>query len=452
MGDVLVDRIRAFRRALEKRSGERIVETEHGFAFLDDSTPDVYDANYLAVTGATAPATVLAKEADEALAGRHHRRVIVVGGGAGLADDFAGLGYMTSPHLVLVHRRPADRIVKTTSVREVALEEILPARTEATLREPWGDEEIADQLNRTKERTAATVPMRFFAVIAGGRVAGYCELRELGGVAQIEDVEVLDEFRGRGLGRALVQHALTEARARNDLVWLQALADDWPRELYARLGFDVVDRDDVYTLLPHPLTRLRLTTPRLELRLGTLAELRALYRVAAAGVHDPAEMPFEVPWTDSLDEDTFLAYHHDTLAAWRPEHWRLNLITFNDGGPIGSQGIEAESLADTRTVQTGSWLGQAWQGRGLGTEMRAAVLTFAFAGLGATLAQSGAMAGNEQSLGVSRKLGYDVTGTHIMSPRGEPVVHTDLELRPERFTSPVPVEIDGLDRVRSLFG
>jgi RimJ/RimL family protein N-acetyltransferase len=447
-----VGQIRDFRRLLEERAAERRMPTAHGVAVLADSTPHVYDANYLRVAGAAAAATVLAGEADEALAERHHRRVTVVGGGEGLANEFGELGYTRATHLVLVHERPIDRRVDTSSVRDVTLEETLAARTTATLGEPWGDEEIARQLNYAKERLAETVPTRFFATTVGGEVAGYCELRELNGVGQIEDVEVLAEFRGRGLGRALVQHALEEARRENDIVWLQALADDWPRELYAKLGFVVVDRDDVYTRIPHPLTRLILRTPRLELRLATLAEQRALYRVAEAGIHDPAEMPFEVPWTDTLNEEAFLAYHRETLDGWRPEEWRLNLVAFHDGDPIGSQGLEADALARTGTVRTGSWLGRDWQRKGLGTEMRAAVLTLAFEGLGVERARSGALAGNAQSLGVSRKLGYRVVGSHTLSPRGKPVEHTDLQLDRDRFSSPVPVEIEGLDRVRELFG
>ena len=60
-------------------------------------------------------------------------------------------------------------------------------------------------------------------------------------VAQIEDVNTLTEFRGRGLGRAVVQAAVEEAARNGELVFLEALADDWPHELYAKLGFDVVD-------------------------------------------------------------------------------------------------------------------------------------------------------------------------------------------------------------------
>ena len=59
-------------------------------------------------------------------------------------------------------------------------------------------------------------------------------------------------YRGRGLGRAIVQHALAEARRVNDVVFLEALADDWPRHLYTKLGFDVVDRRDFLTRFPIP--------------------------------------------------------------------------------------------------------------------------------------------------------------------------------------------------------
>jgi RimJ/RimL family protein N-acetyltransferase len=84
--------------------------------------------------------------------------------------------------------------------------------------------------------------------------------------------------------------------------------------------------------------------------------------------------------------------------------------------------------------------------------MRAAVLQLAFDGLGAARATSGAIQGNPQSLGVSRKLGYVETGSHLVSPRGEPVEHLDLELRAAAFSSPVPVEIEGLEPLLPLFG
>jgi RimJ/RimL family protein N-acetyltransferase/ribosomal protein S18 acetylase RimI-like enzyme len=447
---VVVDRIRDFRRTLAHASAERTVVTAHGTTLLADSIPSVYDANYLSVETAVAPAAALAAEADATMEERFHRRVVVEQGGVRLAGDFTELGYSLSTHLVLAHAREPDRRVDTSMLREVELDELVPARTAAMLAQPWGDADLARQLDELKRLIAAATPTRYYAAFADGEIAAYCEVRSDGRVAQIEDVETLERFRKRGLGRAVVQHVLDEGLRTHEIVFLEALADDWPRELYRKLGFDIVDRRDVYTRFPHPLTHLRLRTPRLELRLATVAELRALFRVAQAGIHDPAEMPFGVAWTDDLDEAGFLAHHSDKLTNSGPVSWALPLVAFHGGQPIGVQEVRGERFAAERTVDTGSWLGRAFQGQGLGTEMRAAVLTLAFDELGAERATSGAIQRNPQSLGVSRKLGYVETGTHLVSPRGEAVEHLDLELAADRFRSPVPVEITGLDGVRSL--
>jgi RimJ/RimL family protein N-acetyltransferase len=143
-----------------------------------------------------------------------------------------------------------------------------------------------------------------------------------------------------------------------------------------------------------PLWQLRLHTERLELRLPTEAELVELFHVAEAGIHPPEEMPFFVPWTDDLRLDAFLEFHGGTWESWRPEKWTLNLITFRDGRPIGSQSIEAENFSANREFQTGSWLGAPHQGHGLGTEQRAAVLELGFRGLGAVAAVSGSLVHN----------------------------------------------------------
>lgn len=416
---------------MQRLAAERIVATAHGTALLSPSIRQVYDHNYLSVEHAEVPPEVLAAEADGAMDDCFHRRVVVEDGTPGLADEFVALGYVRSTHLVLVHEREPDRRVDTAMVRELALDELLPARAEATLREPWGDAEIAAELNESKRHVAAAVPTRFFGALAGGEVAGWCELRVGDGIAQIEDVEVLAEFRGRGLGRALAQHALDEGLRAVDTVFLEALADDWPRELYAKLGFVAAGRRDVYTKLPDPLTRIRLRTPRLELRLATAAEIHRLYRVAEEGIHDPAYMPFSVPWTDDLDEAGFFAH----VSAIDPDE--LRFVAFLDGEPIGVQAIHVQP----EHVGTGSWLGRRYQGRGLGTEMRAAVLTYAFTCLQATAVRSSAMVDNARSLGVSRKLGYRLVGSDVVAPRGEPVEHLELELTADRFVSPVPVEI-----------
>ncbi len=71
---------------------------------------------------------------------------------------------------------------------------------------------------------------------------------------------------------------------------------------------------------------------------------------------------------------------------------------------------------------TGSWLGRRYQGRGIGTQMRAAVLHLAFGGLGAQQAVSAAFEDNPASLRVSRKLGCRDDGIEWHLVRGRPAL------------------------------
>ena len=200
-----------------------------------------------------------------------------------------------------------------------------------------------------------------------------------------------------------------------------------------------------------PLYGVRLRTRRLELRLPTREEIDALFDVAARGIHPPEEMPFGVAWTDDLNRDRFVEFHESALDRWDPLDWTLNLVTFLDGAPIGSQAISGERFRERRVVKTGSWLGSPFQGRGYGTEQRAAVLELAFRRLGAAVAESGALEQNLASQRVSEKLGYRAVGESTVSPRGEPIRHIDYRLeRPEWRGA--PVEIEGLEPCLPLFG
>ncbi|WP_017539852.1 GNAT family N-acetyltransferase [Nocardiopsis halophila] len=170
-----------------------------------------------------------------------------------------------------------------------------------------------------------------------------------------------------------------------------------------------------------PLYGLRITTPRLELRLPDLEELDALASVAAGGVHDPERMPFRTPWTDAPPAErarSVLTYFWKAQAEWRPEDWRLQLTVFADGSPVGIQEIAATDFAVVREVSTGSWLGLPHQGRGLGTEMRAAVLHLAFAGLGARAARTAVLDGGAASRRITERLGYRSDGADRVAVRG----------------------------------
>ncbi|HYO44599.1 MAG TPA: GNAT family N-acetyltransferase [Candidatus Limnocylindrales bacterium] len=207
---------------------------------------------------------------------------------------------------------------------------------------------------------------------------------------------------------------------------------------------------------PWPLFDLRIRTPRLELRLPTDDDLIALARVARAGVHDRPTTPFLVPWDELPSpafERQFLVHWWRTRGEWAPDAWTLGLAVVVDGEPVGIQDLTARDFGRRRTVITGSWLGLTHQGRGYGTEMRAAVLWLAFEELGALVAESGYIDGNGASASVSAKLGYVANGERLVVPKGAPVTERLVRATPRTWRRDlVPVVVEGLEACRGLFG
>lgn len=171
-----------------------------------------------------------------------------------------------------------------------------------------------------------------------------------------------------------------------------------------------------------PLFDIRITTPRLELRLPTEADLQQLAEVALQGIHPPETMPFGAPWTDAAPDDlrrSMLQHHWEKQGVWSPDAWDLSLAIFIDGQPAGFQSIRTKQFPILRSVDSGSWLGNAWQGRGFGTDMREAVLHFAFDTLGALTATSHAFDDNDVSVAVSEKVGYRPDGEDFWVSQGK---------------------------------
>jgi RimJ/RimL family protein N-acetyltransferase len=206
-----------------------------------------------------------------------------------------------------------------------------------------------------------------------------------------------------------------------------------------------------------PIFDIRIRSPRLELRLPDLDMLDELATLAAAGIHPPETMPFAVAWTDQSSpelERATVRWHLLQLASWSPLAWSFNPVVLYQGNVVGSQGINSTNFVATRSVTTGSWLGRAYQGQGLGREMRAAILEFAFSGLGAQAALSGAFSDNAASLGVSRALSYEHSGEVIVQRRGLPAEQIRLRLSRARWEQSArpQVELEGLEACREFFG
>jgi RimJ/RimL family protein N-acetyltransferase len=132
----------------------------------------------------------------------------------------------------------------------------------------------------------------------------------------------------------------------------------------------------------------------------------------------------------------------------------LPFAVIEQGRVIGNQELTAESFAGSRSVSSGSWLTASAQGRGLGVEMRAAVLHLAFAGLGALEAQTSAWIDNAASQRVSRRLGYLRDGEMLMARRGEPTRHLRFRLTRDAWQQNHfdGIEVHGLEPCLAMLG
>jgi len=205
-----------------------------------------------------------------------------------------------------------------------------------------------------------------------------------------------------------------------------------------------------------PLFDLRIKSERVEIRLPNDEVLVKLARLAATGIHDPAMMPFLHPWTDEPSpslERGLMQWGWRHRAEWTPNHWTFNGAVFIEDEVVGVQSLMADDFAAERSVKTGSWLGRAHQGRGIGKEMRTAILSFAFDTLGAREALSGGFVDNEASLKVSRALGYEENGRRTIDRRGVATEMVDLRLDVSKWRQSLrtAAEVMGFEECRDFF-
>ncbi|WP_369192343.1 GNAT family N-acetyltransferase [Streptomyces sp. R08] len=167
-------------------------------------------------------------------------------------------------------------------------------------------------------------------------------------------------------------------------------------------------------------------------------------------------MPFHVAWTDAPPAQrarTVVQRHLFLLGAWNTGSWVLQLCASVGGTVIGVQELMARDFGLTGEVSTASWLGAEHQGKGYGTEMRAAVLELAFAGLGAEYATSAAFEDNYASLSVSRRLGYQSDGIDQFVVRGKARIARRWRMNRELWNQErsTTVTVHGLPACREFF-
>lgn len=205
-----------------------------------------------------------------------------------------------------------------------------------------------------------------------------------------------------------------------------------------------------------PLLDLRLSVADLELRPMTEADQLPL----AALLPDDVELDPKATRYPGLYEATnrrvigFQSYWN-SYGSWKPERWRLPFCVRAGGELVGVQELEAEDFALLRTVDSASHLAPGARGRGIGRQMRRAVLALAFGPLEAQAAITSAWHDNHASLAVSRALGYQPNGESLHRREDGADTMTHLRLRRSEWLAgagAAGVVIEGVQACLPYFG
>jgi len=210
----------------------------------------VWVLNELTVAAADVDADTLVYALDELYPHLPHRRAFVETPAAGerLAPAMRERGWLVERDVFMALGDRGDRRADPGPAREVDEATIRSVEAQTIAEEPHGAPDIIGQLLDARSRFGAAGGARYFVGAADGVDAAHATLYSDGAVAQVEDVGTLRAFRRRGLARAVCTTAVEAALdAGHELVFIVADDEDWPKDLYERLGFEAVGRPWCFT-------------------------------------------------------------------------------------------------------------------------------------------------------------------------------------------------------------
>jgi ribosomal protein S18 acetylase RimI-like enzyme len=209
---------------------------EHGTVLRATRYPDYYDLNTIRVEDDPGmSADELAAFADEVQGDLAHRRFDFERAEAAepLRRRFEELGWMAE-RLVWMGLETAPPPQPDIAVAEVPYDDVHDLRV-AWLQEDFPEIDMGGYLGEARE-VAERRGAQVLAVSDGGTAVGYAQLEHRDGSAEIAQVYVHPDHRGRGLGTAITCAAIHAAGPARDL-WIVADDEGRPKELYGRLGF-----------------------------------------------------------------------------------------------------------------------------------------------------------------------------------------------------------------------
>ena len=213
---------------------------EFGTAAFTPELPLRRDSNYLLLER-DAPVDRIVAAAEDAQGRLRHRMIYVPNEQRGeqLVADFERLGWESDRSIVMVLQRAREQPVDTSIVDEVGEPDLRDPRRLDSRQYPWATPELVEQLLAAQR--SIPIETRYFAVRVDGEPVSFTNLYLDGDTAQVEAVATLEAHRRRGYAKAVVARAVDEAEAAGAAwIFLVADAEDWPQEMYRKLGFEGV--------------------------------------------------------------------------------------------------------------------------------------------------------------------------------------------------------------------
>jgi GNAT superfamily N-acetyltransferase len=235
-----LDRALTFMRDVLAGTVDEIRTIPAGLIVNTPSLPAVWAANQLRVTEPIS-FRELVELAEENLPGPDYLDIALEDQKTGPARErtFRRGGWKVQRDLLMTLSRAPERVADTGIAVEVSEDESMELMGRWYAEDPGPTAMGHDQLVEYTRRESRVHGDQLLGVRDGdGQVVAMTKLRSHGRAAQVEDVYTVPEARGRGYARALVSRAIELARdAGAELIFITADDEDWPKLLYARIGF-----------------------------------------------------------------------------------------------------------------------------------------------------------------------------------------------------------------------
>jgi GNAT superfamily N-acetyltransferase len=234
--DDVAERARAWHHAAHSVVCDVFEPWAYGTIVSATRWPTYFDFNSIRVEeDPDMPAEALVTFADEIQAGHGHRRFDWedIDSANRVRPAFDERGWETYPEVWMLHRGPLP------PRPEVPIEEVSQEAVD-DLRTAWHEEDFpgVDMGHHLREQREVSrlLGARVLAVLESGRAVAFAQLERIGDSAEVAQVYVRPDRRGRGLGTAVTCAAVEAGSDATDL-WIVADDEGRPKRLYGRLGF-----------------------------------------------------------------------------------------------------------------------------------------------------------------------------------------------------------------------